>query len=165
MLGCAAWLALFGDKRPAGEAVDLARPPAASVAPTVPPAGAGRKNVQRTEPPAIEMLVPRKALVSSAASAPADIFASRNWAPPPPVVAVSAPPTPVAPPLPYVYLGKKFEDGAWEVYLGRGELSFVVRAGMDLEGLYRVVEIQPTIMTLKYQPLGEQQLLAIGESQ
>lgn len=162
----AAWLALFGDKSPSGPAAEVSLAVASPVSRPA-PVKAERTTAKQAQLPSVELLLPREQLVVAAASAPVDLFASRSWVPPPapmPVQVVAAP-TPVAPPLPYVYMGKKFEDGAWEVYLARGELSFVVRAGNDLEGLYRVLEVRPPILTLKYLPLGEQQLLAIGENQ
>jgi hypothetical protein len=92
-----------------------------------------------------------------------DLFSTRNWTPPPPpAVAVSAPP-PTAPPLPYTYAGKKQEAGQWEVYLTRGETSYIVRQGAGLDDTYVVERIEPPTMTLKYRPLGQQQNLTIGE--
>jgi hypothetical protein len=70
---------------------------------------------------------------------------------------------PTAPPLPYAYVGKKFEAGAWEIYLSRGDMSFIVRQGADLEGNYLVERIDPPNMSFKYRPLGQVQTLSIGE--
>ncbi len=66
--------------------------------------------------------------------------------------------------MPFAYLGKKLEGGAWEVYLGQGEKTFVVREGQVLEGQYRVESIKPPQMELMYLPLGQAQNLSIGET-
>lgn len=70
---------------------------------------------------------------------------------------------PVAPPLPYTYVGKKQEDGQWEVYLSKGDATYIVRQGSPLEGVYVVERVAPPTMTLKYVPLDQAQTLAIGE--
>ena len=69
----------------------------------------------------------------------------------------------MAPPLPYAFIGKKHEADSWEVYLTRGEMTFVAREGEVLEGAYRVDKIQPPTLTVTYLPLGEVQTLAIGD--
>ena len=88
-----------------------------------------------------------------------------------PVVATPAPvsqPTqvaaPVAPALPFTVIGKKFERGSWEVYLAKGDASYIATPGAVLDGEYRVVEIAPPVMSLIYVPLNEKQTLQIGAS-
>jgi hypothetical protein len=59
----------------------------------------------------------------------ADVFGSRTGRrrrrrrphPPPP------PPPPSAPPLPFTFIGKSLENGVWEVYLARGDRTYIVR--------------------------------------
>ncbi|MCZ8251712.1 MAG: hypothetical protein O9318_04505 [Hylemonella sp.] len=115
----------------------------------------------------VQVLVPRDQLVRAGERAPVrDLFSQRSWAPPAPkpqpvVVPVVAP---SAPPLSFVYLGKKLEGGQWEVYLGQGEKTFVVREGQMLDGQYRVDSIKPPQMELMYLPLGLSQNLSIGET-
>jgi hypothetical protein len=73
-----------------------------------------------------------------------------------------APVAPVAPPVPFNVIGKKVEGGRWEVYLAKGETTFVATIGAVLAGTYRVEDIQPTELTLLYLPLGEKQTLNSG---
>ena len=96
-----------------------------------------------------------------------DLFASQNWNPQPsPVSAISAiQETPSAPPLPFTYVGKKLEQGVWEVFLNLGDKTLVASAGSTIENLYRVDEIIPPHLTMTYLPLGVSQSLSIGESQ
>jgi hypothetical protein len=92
-----------------------------------------------------------------------DSFSPHDWAPPPP--RPTAPPAaaaPSAPPLPYKVLGKKLEDGVWQVFLTYQERVYVVKEGDILDNTYRVDEIRPPAMILTYVPLNERQMLAIG---
>ncbi|KQV94751.1 hypothetical protein [Rhizobacter sp. Root1221] len=174
-LAVAGYLALFGDKTPNGVALAHdARPrPAASAAssPAPRPKAPGTAREAPAASPTIERLKVRSEMIDAgrvAASAPADLFASRSWTPPPPPpppVVVAPPPRPTPPPVPFTYMGKKLEAGTWEVYLARGELSYIVREGTQLEGQYLVQQVRPPIMTLKYLPLNESQMVAIGESE
>ena len=91
------------------------------------------------------------------------LFDSQTWdPPPPPPPKPGPPPPPVAPPLPYAVIGKKLEDQAWEVYLTRGEQTFIAREKLVIEGQYRVDAIKPPTMTLTYLPLNQTQTLTIG---
>ncbi len=94
---------------------------------------------------------------------PRDLFAAHSWAPPPAPAPAPVMAAPVAPPLPYTYVGKKLENGEWEVYLARGEQTFAVRTGATLEAAYRVDTIAPPVMTLTYLPLAQTQNLSIGD--
>lgn len=64
--------------------------------------------------------------------------------------------------MPYKFLGKKLEDGVWEVYLGREEQTFVARERAILEDSYRVESIRPPTMKITYLPLEQSQTLHIG---
>lgn len=158
-------LAVFGDKTPADSVVVVVAPrgqtaqrPVTSEQPALgvaAPPGAGA-----------QVLVPRDQLVRSGERAPVrDLFSQHSWAPPVPKARPVVMPVvvPTAPPLPFVYVGKKQEGGHWEVYLGQGEKTFVVREGQVLEGQYRVDAIKPPQMELVYLPLGQSQNLSIGE--
>ncbi len=91
------------------------------------------------------------------------LFDSQTWNPPPPPPPKPVPPPPpVAPPLPYLVLGKKLEDKTWEVYLARGDQTFIAREKGTLENQYRVDSIKPPTMTLTYLPLNQVQTLTIG---
>lgn len=152
----AAWLAVFGDKAPQDTAA-IAKP-AGKRRPAVRAEGAASAPVQE-----LLGLVPRMELVRQTPATAVDLFSAHSWTPPPlPEVAAPAPP-PTAPPLPYVYAGKKLEGDQWEVYLARGEAAFIVRQGGSLEGTYVVERIDPPTMTLIYRPLGHKQDLNIGE--
>ena len=182
LLVAAAWLALFGDKTPvdapSGEVVQAAaprtggRPGAGASSPASDagrPAGsaAEKKTSTRLE---VAALIARAQLIPAVAEEqasrePRDLFPSLNWLPPPPIPEKPAkPPPPTAPPLPFVYLGKKLEAGQWEAYLGRGEEVFIVREGMTLTGLYQVQGIRPPTLTLLYLPLQQSQTIPIGGS-
>jgi hypothetical protein len=174
LLGLATWLALFGDKSPAGSAAVASLPvrstPTVRSAPA-PTAAASPKAAPGNGPELIEALIARDqwieaAPAASAASAPArrDLFSARNWNPPPPPAPVVEAPPPMAPPLPFAYLGKKLEAETWEVYLSRGEQTFIVREGQTLDGTYRIDKIAPPSMALTYLPLGQPQTLTIGDT-
>lgn len=184
MLALAAWLAFFGDKSPtepnasAKPRVDLSTNRVTSSQPldnvgmepakTAPSTGATKMT---SEAVVLEVLIPRSQLISirqSEAEPGRDLFVSRSWTPPPlPAKALPpvAPAAPVAPPLPFTYVGKKLEADVWEVYLQRGEQSFLVRMGATIEGTYRVDSITPQRLNVTYLPLGQSQSLSIGDSQ
>jgi hypothetical protein len=88
-----------------------------------------------------------------------DPFRNKSWyvAPPPP-----PPPKPVAPPLPFQYLGKLNDDGQICVFLNHQDKYLIARTGDVIDGIYRVEEIAGSRMTFLYQPLKEKQVLAIG---
>lgn len=164
LLGISLWLALAGDRSPASEATgtlaaQTQRPDPAEYAP-------GRSIVSDSTAPLLA-LVPREVLVpksSGGHGSRRDLFATRSWTPTPAPQALQ-PPVPVAaPPLPYTFLGKKLEAGAWEVYLGRGDRTFIAREGLVLEGTYRVTAIAPPTLSVTYLPLEQAQSLAIGDS-
>ncbi|MFN0160532.1 MAG: hypothetical protein ACKVQQ_04830 [Burkholderiales bacterium] len=133
----------------------------------------GRPTAVGTLPatPEIDILRPRNGSAGAG-----DLFAVQDWRVPPakplpaaaPVARRSAPPAPapvpppVAPPLPFTVLGKKFEDGRWEVFLAARERTYVVREKETIDRLYRVESIVPPNLVLTYLPLDERQVLAIG---
>jgi len=91
-----------------------------------------------------------------------DLFTSKSWEPAPPPPAKPASPTPPsAPQFPYTYIGKKLEDAVWEVYLARGDQTFVIRPQSLIETDYRVESIQPPLVMLTYLPLNLMQTLII----
>lgn len=173
LLGVGGWLAAFGDKAPAlGSSPSLpTRVPPPVRAAAAPLAGA-HGPTSAPPPDALVALVPRATLIASAGPTAAaedraqrDLFSARNWNPPPPPPPAPTPaPAPVAPPLPFSFLGKKFESDAWEVYLARGEETFIAREGQVLAGMYRVDKIAPPALALTYLPLGQSQEMPIGDS-
>jgi hypothetical protein len=163
-----------------------APPPSSARASALPTAGAPRPApARRTDPDAapapapaakgqaILALVPRESLIGDSdtqfaqaennAGGQGDPFGSHNWTPPPPPPAPAPPPPPpMAPPLPFIFIGKSLADGAWEVYLTRGERTYVVHDKEVIDGTYRVDAIAPPVLTLTYLPLKQVQQLNIG---
>ncbi|GAA4030742.1 hypothetical protein [Actimicrobium antarcticum] len=157
----AAGLALFGDKTAdTGIAEPVTRAPV--------PMLAGSATPRPVAPVvgAILVLQPRQALIGGAGSGKPDaLFGSQSWMPPPPPPVVVKPlpaPPPQAPPLPFTYLGKKMEDGRWEVFLARGEQTFIVHEQSVIDGVYRIEAITPPQMSITYLPLRHIQTLTIG---
>ncbi|NMG44740.1 secretion system X translation initiation factor, partial [Aromatoleum toluvorans] len=72
------------------------------------------------------------------------------------------PPVPVAPPVPYEYLGKLADGSSVRVFLVRGERPYTVTEGDVLDGNYKVQRITDTTMTLVYLPLNMTQTLPVG---
>jgi hypothetical protein len=166
-LAVAGWFALFGDKAPAG---DIAEPAARRQALAAPRRAAAPGTAAT---PDIQTLRPREELIGGARAAEGDaLFASQSWVPPPPPPAPApsrpepeAQPAPTAPPLPFTYLGKKSEDGVWEVYLARGGETYIVREQSVIDRMYRVESIKPPNLSVTYMPLNQIQMLPIGAAQ
>lgn len=172
LFGLAAWLALFGDRSPDGDAAAVSLPvhaeaPAAPRASSRPAVGPSSQAAE-----SLETLVSRDQLLAGEPEAPAgapagakrDLFSTRNWNPPPPPPPPAVVPAPMAPPLPFAFLGKKLEGQSWEVYLSRGEQTFIVREGQTFDGAYRIDKIAPPVLTLTYVPLNQAQTLTIGDT-
>jgi hypothetical protein len=176
----AALLAVFGDRAPesaVAEAVErpaaVLRPVPAAVAVPAPAVNHGPAAGRGKEQPVLA-LVPREILIGDSDArfgqgengAGANvIFGRRDWNPPPPPQPAPPPPPPpppTAPPLPFTFIGKSVGAGAWEVYLARGERTYVVRADTVIDGMYRVDAIAPPVLTLTYLPLNQVQQLNIG---
>jgi len=165
-LSIAAWLAIFGDKTPSDTIAEpVARPSKNTVAPVanaVPASNNGpAKKIERDL--VILSLKPRDELIGGAHGGSAKLFDSQSWMPPPPPPPKPLPPPPpTAPPLPFTYLGKKMEDGAWEIYLARGDQTLVVREKTTIDNTYRVDSVTPPTLSLTYLPLNQVQTLSIG---
>ncbi|MYM65265.1 hypothetical protein GTP45_00270 [Pseudoduganella sp. FT55W] len=163
----AAGLVLFGDNSPSGS---IAEPVARTNTPAQAPAPrtAGSDKPQQADA-VILPLIPRAQLVGEAGDATfasgEGVFAGQNWnppPPPPPPPSNTPPPAPVAPPMPFTYIGKALADGAWEVFLARGDKTYSVRNQTVIDGVYRVEKIAPPLMSLTYMPLNQQQQMNIG---
>ena len=183
LIGAAA-LVLFGDRAPdsgVAEAVDrattrpVARPPARPAAALVSTASlraADPKSADAGKGQPILALVPREVLIGDSETGfgqdqnGAGVFGRQDWTPPPPPQPVAAaappPPPPQAPPLPFTFIGKSVGGGAWEVYLARGDRTYVARTNEVIDGTYRVDAIAPPILKLTYLPLNQVQQLNIG---
>jgi hypothetical protein len=131
-------------------------------APTIVRASAPKVN------PSIVQLAPRTPESDDAPPAHASeatLFASKDWSPPPAVLKpkpVEALPPPTAPPLPFTYLGKAQSAGKWEVFLARGNQTFILNSKSVIDGVYRVDAIEPPLLKLMYLPLNQVQQLNIG---
>lgn len=81
--------------------------------------------------------------------------------------AVAAPKvaTPVAPPLPFSYMGRMVdeESGKLVLYLSKGDVPYTVSVGDQIDGTYRVEAVTETELTLIYLPLNIKQILTIGD--
>jgi len=67
---------------------------------------------------------------------------------------------PVAPPLPFRYLGKMLDEGKLAVFLARGEESLSVHAGQTI-GEYRVDKVTENEVVFTYLPLKTKQSLPL----
>lgn len=91
------------------------------------------------------------------------LFDQKSWAPPPP----PPPPTalvsrrPMAPPLPYQYVGKQWLDNRWTIFLARDDATYRARIGDLLDETYRVEAIDASVLVLRYLPLKQEQTLPI----
>jgi len=175
----AAALVLFGDRAPESEVAEAVERPAARPAPqataALVPTAALRApaststGTAKTQP--ILALVPRELLIGDGDTSfgqeqGGTVFGRQDWTPPPPppppAAAAAPPPPPMAPPLPFTFIGKSVGEGAWEVYLARGERTYIARANEVIDGTYRVDAIAPPVLTLTYLPLNQVQQLNIG---
>jgi hypothetical protein len=173
-LAVAAGLVLFGDNTPSA---DIAEPvarsskaPAAASVSAAPAARAGKDGKPQAEV-AILRLTPRAELVGESGEATfaagEGVFVGQNWnpAPSPSSQAANAntpPPPPMAPPMPFTVIGKAVADGVWEVYLARGDKTYVVRNQTIIDGTYRVEKITPPLMSVTFLPLNQVQQINIG---
>ncbi|EJN03263.1 hypothetical protein [Herbaspirillum sp. YR522] len=169
-----AWLAFFGDKTAQQEVVEL---PARG---NVEPRDARQANMPQNNQvartpgdaaqPVIQALKPRSELIGEqAGAANGDLFARQNWGAPAaspspqaplPAAAVAAASVPVL-----TYVGKKQEDGVWEVYLSQQDQLFIAREKTVIDGKYRVESIVPPRLMLTYLPSSQKQTMMIGEAQ
>ena len=171
-LAIAVWLAFFGDKTPStGVSRPVTRTPLSAAAElaaktTSVPQNGVAQSAKTEDEPVILVLHPREPLVGrtlTEAKNDATLFASQTWRPPPPPPPKPPPaPPPAAPPLPFVYLGKKTEGGMWEVFMARGDKTYIVHEQSLVEGMYRIDSIKPPLLSLTYIPLSQVQTLAIG---
>lgn len=127
-------------------------------------AGGGHDSGSESKPMVVASLDPRQIRRDEDATAAVDVFAVKSWAPPPPVPApvVMQPVIPVAPPLPFQYVGQMSEpDGKVIVYLTRGAEVYTVKVGDLVESQYRLEHLDEASVTLNYLPMNQQQILAI----
>jgi len=187
-LAGAALLAIFGDRSPGGEIAEaVERAPVPRPAPSLSAAAASSAATAAAAAAAVERapaavaasagagaarttilaLVPREILIGDGDArfrqGEPGVFARQDWTPPPPPPPPAPPPPPPsAPPFPFTFIGKSVADGAWEIYLARGDRTYVVRDKTVIDGTYRVDAIAPPVLTMTYLPLNQVQQLNIG---
>jgi hypothetical protein len=146
LAGSAAWVAI--DLRsPAG--------PTASKA----PASAASQDAEHSAAPASQAKQPGIPARSALGRIAADPFSAQSWLPRRKPAAVSAPPVPVAPPLPFRFAGQFHRDSGMEVYVARGEEIFAVKEGDTLDGQYKVDSVSATEVSFVHLPSGERQTM------
>ncbi|HYX66327.1 MAG TPA: hypothetical protein VE935_19075 [Burkholderiales bacterium] len=96
----------------------------------------------------------------STAEKKVDPFAPRSFSQPEAAQPAGKPAKPVAPPLPFRYLGKMIEDGKLAVFLARGDESLSVHAGQKI-GEYRVDRVTDSEVVFTYLPLKTKQSLPL----
>jgi hypothetical protein len=175
LLLLAIWLGLFADKTPDDQKVQVQinqlSQQKVTKTPTLVTDSADMFTKNKNDVLMLESLIDRADLIGANQSNSTkwrNLFVSSSWTPPPapikPLPPIAAP-APTAPVFPFQYVGKKLENDSWEVYLSRGDQSFLVREGGTLENAYRIDSITPQRLTVTYLPLGQSQSLSIGESQ
>ncbi len=94
------------------------------------------------------------------------LFQPKSWyvAPPPPkvVAAPVAPPAPVAPGMPFTFIGRMIDGKEEVLFLYKNGRQYTVRQGDTVDGTYRVDSIGETQAKLTYLPMNEQQTLAFN---
>ena len=153
-------LVIFGDEPGAKTEVVAAAPArTSSRAPAADPAGSA--------PVSLPRLVDRQSLfaVTGTRGRGSDLFAGRDWTPPPPASAQAEAAASEAPPFPFEYIGKKREAGAWSVFLAKDESTFVLKEDEVAEGAFKVVRIAPPELTVLYLPMNHTYKVSIGEAE
>jgi len=88
-------------------------------------------------------------------------------APPPPSrvtpapVADLTPPPPVAPPLPFTYVGKMVEENKLTIYASKAGRNYILKEADMIEGMYSVKSIDSEKVIFEYLPLQFEQILVI----
>jgi len=140
------------------------------------PTHAVRAASQRRDPSQTLYLLAHRVSVSGDDSANT-LFAAHAWyVPPPPPPPAPAPvltaaqeaalKTPVAPPLPFAYMGTYTADGSEPVFfLTKGDRVYNVKVGDILDGTYSVDSMSNGQLLMTYKPLQIQQQLTVGSAQ
>jgi len=93
-----------------------------------------------------------------------DLFAAKSWytppPPPPPSLVQVEKPKPVAPPLPFTFIGNIEDKGEMMVFLGMGADVLKVRVGETFARDYRLESVAAESATVTYLPLKETQTVS-----
>jgi hypothetical protein len=129
---------------------------------------------QHRDPARVLYSLAHRVSVGNAADA---LFAAHSWyTPPPPPPPEPAPVltaaqeaalrVPVAPPLPFAYMGSYTADGSDPVFfLTQGDRVYNVRVGDTLNDIYSVDSFTNGQLVMTYKPLKIQQQLTVGSTQ
>lgn len=104
--------------------------------------------------------------------APRDLFASQQWKPVAVMTTVTEQPLvvapvdvlPVAPALPFQFVGRLDDRDDRRVFLQSGEKLYVVRKGDVIDETYRIEQISATELSLVYLPMHLAQTLSVGSA-
>jgi hypothetical protein len=171
LLGVAAATAIYVFVGPGDvQTVELAKSTASSGTTRIAQAP---KTHQQNPARALYLLAHRVSDDSSAQS----LFAAHSWytpppPPPPPPPAPKLTPAeeaalraPVAPPLPFAYMGSYTPDGADPVFfLTQGDRVYNVRIGDTLNDTYSIDSVTNGQLVMTYKPLKIQQQLTVGSA-
>jgi hypothetical protein len=146
LAGSAAWVA-----------IDLRSPAGPTAAKA--PASAASQDAEHSAASASQAKQPGIPARSALGRIAADPFSAHSWLPRRKLAAVSAPPVPVAPPLPFRFAGQFHRDSGMEVYVARGEEIFAVKEGDTLEGEYKVDSVSATEVSFVHLPSGTRQTM------
>ncbi|ACO79080.1 hypothetical protein AvCA_29110 [Azotobacter vinelandii CA] len=102
----------------------------------------------------------------------ADLFAARSWrasrpasgSASPSALVARPPAAPVAPPLPFEFVGRLDDSVRLRVFLLQGDRLHTVEAGEVIDGTYRLERIADDELTLVYLPLNQTQSLSVGDN-
>lgn len=113
-----------------------------------------------------------------AEEADGDPFDAHGWteSPPAPPIAqpviaqaatpVDPPPTPVAPPLPFRYMGRYGDDtGKNVIYLARADRTLIVHEGDTLDGAYKVIAVDGSRIEFEHLETHTKQTLPIPHTE
>jgi len=99
-----------------------------------------------------------------------DAFRAKSWYVPPPPPSpepMLEPVTPMAPPLPFQYMGRTEEVGGGKtvIYLVYGNEFHAVSPGEEFAGSYRLERVEDAALVIRYLPLSIDQNLPIAMSE
>lgn len=132
--------------------------PARSRAAQQPPAAVENLELQRLGRQRSEVAVTDLFAVQVASPAPA------TSVPPPAAPKVEPVSAPMAPPLPFTYLGRIVRGGRQIAYLLHRDEMIVAEAGDVIEAVYRIEGVTDSDIQFVYLPLGMRQVLSIPVS-
>lgn len=117
--------------------------------------GRAERSLEKTAPPDIPLTLRERPLPRVG-----EAFGPRSWTPPTkPAAGPPPPPRPVAPALPFDFLGRVEDKGAPTVILRRGKDVVLARERQNIDAAYRLEAIGPDGLVITYLPLDQQQVL------